>query len=167
MILTLTNSQETYHQNSNKSYTSNTTTPTCMSSIISTPTNSQETYHQNTNKSIHTSYTMISTSNFQELLSPEEVVAKYKRMMPLSKIGRLAVKLARESFFGEELMKSSTVFGCQDKPALPKEKLGELKLFLIEQNPQFRRAPEEFEPFWKTCVDSINHACANLHKKSY
>ena len=34
-------------------------------------------------------------------------------------------------------MKRSTVFGCQDKPALPQEKLKRLKLFLMDLYPQF------------------------------
>ena len=83
-------------------------------------------------------------------------------MTVMSKIGRLSVKLARESYFGPALMKQCTVFGCQDKPPLPKDDVENLKKMLLSLYPQFRGTPLEFEPAWKTCVDSINHACFTL-----
>jgi hypothetical protein len=102
-----------------------------------------------------------------ELIDPDIVLRKYHNLTPLSKISRLSVKLARESFFGIDAMKSSTVYGCSDKPALPKRKLQDLKQFLIQQHPQFKSLPLEFEHHWRLCIDSINHACATLRAKDY
>lgn len=96
------------------------------------------------------------------LLSPDEVIKKYPKYVNTSNIGRLAVRLAREAYFGKELMKKSTALGCQDKPRLPKEKLDSLKLKLLSLFPQFAAAPHEFEPLWTRSVAAINHHAASL-----
>ena len=62
-------------------------------------------------------------SQTTQLLPPDTVLSKYPSMTTISKLGRLAVKLARESFFGPEIMEKCTVFGCTDKPPLPRDKL--------------------------------------------
>ena len=49
-----------------------------------------------------------------------------KLLQTTSKAGRLVVKLARESYFGEEVMKVSTV------SSLPREELKEIKAQLYE-----------------------------------
>lgn len=54
-----------------------------------------------------------------ELISPLVVLAKYNRMKTLSKISTLAVKLAKESFFGKVVMKQCTVKGTQEHSCLP------------------------------------------------
>jgi len=48
-----------------------------------------------------------------------------------SKISTLAVKLAKEAYFGKALMRNCTVRGTREQPGLPAEKLTELKQFLI------------------------------------
>ena len=126
--------------------------------FISPPSNNT---HQTSTLSSSTE-TLVMTG----LVDPNTVLVKYHNVLPLSKIGRLSVKLARESFFGCELMKSSTVFGCSDKPPLPRKKLEELKQFLIQQHPNFRSLPIEFESHWKVCIDAINHACATVRAKA-
>ena len=45
----------------------------------------------------------------------------------VTKAGALSVKLARESFFGNALMKQCTVHGTRSQPSLPADKLQELK----------------------------------------
>ena len=45
------------------------------------------------------------------LLTPEEVMAKYPKLRGDSKMGALAVALARECFLGENVMKRSSVGG--------------------------------------------------------
>ena len=71
----------------------------------------------------------------EKLLDPDFVVNKYTKLKHVSNIGRLAVRLACESYFGKELLMKSTVYGCQDKPPLPKEEMAKLKYKLISIHP--------------------------------
>ncbi len=66
---------------------------------------------------------MAQTSNHH--LSPDEVILKYPKLVNL--IGRLAVKLGRESFFSPQLMLECIVFGHNNKPPLPKDAVEQLK----------------------------------------
>ena len=61
------------------------------------------------------------------LLSPEMVVQKYPMLRGVTKAGALSVKLARESFLGNALMKQCTVHGTRSQPSIPADKLQELK----------------------------------------
>lgn len=84
----------------------------------------------------------------------------------IDKIGRLAVRLAVESYFGENLMRQCTVFGGKDKPSLPKEKVSELKNKLMLLHSQFVSSPTEFEHYWSKFVAAINYKCAELREKT-
>ena len=103
------------------------------------------------------------TDNKTVLLSPEAIIARYPRLLTLSKIGTLSVKLAKESYFGIELMSTCTVYGCRGKPALPKEILMKMKSFLLQYF-NCTKCPEDFEVHWRYCVDAINHACNSMRK---
>ena len=70
------------------------------------------------------------------------------------KAGRLAVKLARESFFGIALMKRSTF------SILPKDKLKEIKHIIFKEY-KFENLVE-FEPVWQKCTIAIGKACQTL-----
>ena len=62
-----------------------------------------------------------------QLKSAADVIgANSKLLLSVAKSGRLAVKLARESYFGEDVMRVSTVSG------LPKDKMKEVKARLYE-----------------------------------
>ena len=58
------------------------------------------------------------------------LIAHFKLTVP-SKLGTLAVKLARKAFFGPEVMAKCTVQGVRDCPGLPSAELGELKIALF------------------------------------
>jgi hypothetical protein len=108
-----------------------------------------------------------STSSFppsQSLTDPELVIQYYPKLLNIEKISRLAVKLAREAYFGSELMRASTVYGCRNIPGLPKHKVDDLKKFLCLIFPDLRQNPTILEDKWKQCVHAINHACASLRK---
>ena len=77
----------------------------------------------------------------------------------------LAVKLAKESYFGKQLMKDCTVRGTREQPGLPAEKLAELKQFLQSLFPKMPQ--HEFEATWKQCTDSIGQACKALRNKRH
>lgn len=66
-----------------------------------------------------------------KLISPKLVVEKYPKLVEKNKLTRLAVHLARESFFRKEIMALCTVRGNGDFHALPKEALSQLKSFMI------------------------------------
>ena len=62
-----------------------------------------------------------------QLKSAADVIgANSKLLLSVAKSGRLAVKLARESYFGEDVMRVSTVSG------LPKDKMKGIKARLYE-----------------------------------
>ena len=54
------------------------------------------------------------------LKDPHVVLQNNPKLCTKGNIRRLAVKLARESFFGEEVMEKCTVHGHKNLPGLPK-----------------------------------------------
>ena len=101
------------------------------------------------------------------LKTTEEVLAKYSNLQKETKLSELAVKLSRESFFGEKVMAESTVYGARCCKTLPSDKVQSLKLTLLQLCPQYLYQPHLFEPIWSHCCGSINHACARLCSKKY
>ena len=79
-------------------------------------------------------------------------------------MGELATKLARESFFGKELMRTSTVMGFKDLQALPADRVHALKETIMSVCPDYHSNPHGFEGVWRKCIDAINHACSKLRK---
>ena len=87
-----------------------------------------------------------------QLKSAIDVIgANSKLLLSVAKSGRLAVKLARESYFGENVMRVSTVSG------LSKDKMKEVKARLYEVY-RFDNLVE-FEPLWQKCLIAIGKAC--------
>ena len=101
-----------------------------------------------------------------KLVSVERVVSKYSKMKTESKVGTLAVKLARQSFFGDDVMRRCTVQGAREFPGLPSAELGQLKQTIFKLFPQYWRNPSEFEGVWSTCVESVGQACKRLRSKT-
>ena len=100
----------------------------------------------------------------QTLLPVQEVLDRNKNLVRVSRAGKLSVKLAKEAFFGEEVMRQCTPLGMRGLPALPKEELARLKTTLIGLFPAYRRNPAEFEEVWESCIVSIQQACKRLIK---
>ena len=89
------------------------------------------------------------------LMPPQDMVATNATLLQSSsKAGRLAVKLARESFFGIEEMKKHTV------KTLPKIKLRALKDLLFKS--YGKDSLVHFEPIWNKCIISIGKRCQVL-----
>lgn len=103
-----------------------------------------------------------------KLAEPKRVIEYHPKLMCPSKVPTLAVKLAKESFFGEDVMAMCTVSGNRELPALPTKELQQLKHTLFMLFPQYWRSPHEFEPVWKSCTDSVGQACkrARGHSKT-
>ena len=102
--------------------------------------------------------------NRAKLKSVHDVLQKYSTLKQESKIGTLAVKLAREAIFGDDILKLCTPRGWNDMPALPQKELNHLKAVLFEQFPCFRSCPEQFEKLWATAQTSLAQACKRLRK---
>ena len=75
----------------------------------------------------------------------------------VGQLGRLAVALARESFFGEATMAVCTVSGKGPFKALPAEGMDEIYHIVLSQCPDLH--VEDFEKVWGKCKSPINHAC--------
>ena len=112
-----------------------------------------------------TNYLPSSSINTVKLITPEAVLDKYRTLRVESKIGVLAVKLAKEAYFGEDVLVKCTVSGCRSLPALPLFELNELKQFLFNQFPRYWHSPEEFEGLWERVGESVGQCCKGLRKK--
>ena len=97
-----------------------------------------------------------------KLCPVNEVLAQYSNLIYSSKVRTLAAKLAKECFFGDEVLVRCTVAGSRSFPALPVTELNELKRTVFRQFPVYWNAPQEFEGVWKDCVDGIGQACKRL-----
>ena len=96
------------------------------------------------------------------LRSVDAVVCSSHHLCNAKKLPTLAVKLAKEAVFGNDVLKKCTVAGERGFPGLPVRELEELKRILLMQLPQFWNTPLQFEPIWKNCCDSIGQACKRL-----
>jgi len=100
-------------------------------------------------------------------LHPDLVVEKYAALKKTGSMSRLAVKLARESFFGEEIMEKCTPQGKDEQTnglhGLPKTELYNLKLYLVQLFPSLSKS--DFEGYWKLCITSIGQACKGIRTK--
>ena len=107
----------------------------------------------------HLCSSMIDTSKLHNIT---QTVASYHKLHVESKAPTLAVKLARECYFGESVMKLCTPMGFRDEPGLPLNELWELKKTVFNIFPKFWACPVEFEPLWTSCIDALGHACRRL-----
>ena len=62
-----------------------------------------------------------------------------------SKISTLALRIARDAVFGEEVMRECTVMENREYPGLPRPELFKIKQTLYSLFPELWNAPEEFE----------------------
>ena len=82
-----------------------------------------------------------------KLLPVEAVLNKFPKLQCESKIGTLAVKLAKVAIFGDEVLIKCTVMGGRGLPGLPSTELMELKRILFRLFPKYwvsRRQCGEF-----------------------
>ena len=99
----------------------------------------------------------------ENLVPVDSVLNKYQSLRKDHTIGKLAVKLAKESFFGDEVLVKCTVMGCRSFPALPTKELNDLKQTVFSLYPRYWSNPIEFESkIWSQCVNSIGQLCKRL-----
>ena len=99
-----------------------------------------------------------------KLANPSTVVAKYSKLCVDSKAPTLATKLAREAFFGDNVLSSCTVMGCREYNGLPISELNLLKQTIFNNLPKYWTNPVEFEPVWAACAESIGQTCKRLRR---
>lgn len=103
--------------------------------------------------------------NYDELLRPEDVVMKYPKLASVSKIPTLAVRLAKEAFFGRYVMSFCTFRGLGSFHALPEKEVANMKAFLLKLCvPQYVSSRVEFECLYKKCIESVGQSCKALRR---
>ena len=103
--------------------------------------------------------TSASAINKTNLIPASQTLGRYPKLQHESKVSILGVKLARESFFGEDVLALCTVMGFGKLPALPNE---ELKQTLFSLFPRYWSNPVDFESVWKDCAESLGQVCKRL-----
>ena len=88
-----------------------------------------------------------------------DLVGKEGKMMTL------AVALAREAFFGQEVMAQCTAKGYGNKPGLPHNELMSLKEEIRKLYPNYWNNPLVFEEKWNKCSEQISQACNRARSK--
>ena len=101
-----------------------------------------------------------------KLVAAAQTLLRYPKLGVESKASVLAVKLARESFFGESVMARCTVMGCGKYPALPPNELNSLKQVMFAQFPKYWPNPILFESLWKECMEAIGQACKRIRSEN-
>ena len=102
----------------------------------------------------------------KQLISPQKVVEKYPKLARKSKITTLAVRLAKEAYFGKLHMSFCTFKGIGSYPALPEAEVEKMKRYLNTLCvPNLVTSKVEFEEIYKGCVDAVGQACKELRKK--
>jgi len=72
-------------------------------------------------------------------------------------MSKFAIQLAKEVYFGKEVMAACTMMGTKLYHPLPKEELPNLKDFLHQQTvPATYKSTTEWEHGWKECWEGIS-----------
>ena len=77
----------------------------------------------------------------------------------------LAVALAREAFFGEEVVAQCSAKGYGGKPGLPHKEMMLLKEEVLRLYPNYLNSPHMFEEKWNKCSEQISQACNRIRAK--
>ena len=99
------------------------------------------------------------------LTTVDAILSKFSKLRCESKVGTLAIKLAKEALFGDKVLIKYTV-GERGLPGLLAAELIELKKILFREFPQLWASQHEFEALWKVSVDSLGQACKRLRHKN-
>ena len=77
-------------------------------------------------------------------------------------VGRVVVKLARNTYFGEAVLAASTITGNANTRPLDPSQLASMRGVI--RNYFGDTSPTEFEIIWSKCIDSIARACNYTRK---
>lgn len=90
---------------------------------------------------------------------------KYPSMSAEGSVSLLALRLAKEAFFGQDVLVRCTLKGARGRPSLPVRELGDLKVVLFGQCPSCWCNPEKFEVTWNSILDNLGQLCERLRDK--
>ena len=88
----------------------------------------------------------------------DAVLLKHRRDLNVCTAGRLICKLARLSFFGEDIMKAYTPLGGRNLPGLPQREMAELKATVMGCFPVYNRSLSEFEDVWEKFLTALQQS---------
>ena len=91
------------------------------------------------------------------LLTAEKIFQTNARYINKEEIGRVAVKLARKTFFGESVLVQSSISGTENTKPLNPSVLQQMKTCIRSKFIEI--SPTEFESIWTKCIDSISLVC--------
>lgn len=91
------------------------------------------------------------------LKSAEDVLKKYEQYLNSKQVGIVAAKLARNTFFGESVLKESSVSGTEDTRPLDPQVLNQLKAAIRQKF--VHTTQSEFDLMWRNCLDSLSRLC--------
>ena len=91
----------------------------------------------------------------EALSAADDVIACYTNLKG-SKLPTLAMKLAKEAFFGEKIMKQCTPLGGRELPSIPTAELSKLKEVLYSHAPQYWTNIAEYESAWTDCINCFH-----------
>ena len=75
-------------------------------------------------------------------------------------MGALAVALARECYFGEDVMRWGSVGGRGRGTTLPHYGIRSIRRVIFSMCPSYHNDTQRFEEIvWRKCKDALNHAC--------
>ena len=101
-----------------------------------------------------------------KLTTPEDVVEKNSNLLNKCKISTIAVRLAKEAYFGKEYMSYCTFRGIGRFPGLPEGDIKRMKAFLKSICiPRIVGSTVDFEAIYKSCAESIGQSCKTLRKQ--
>ena len=115
--------------------------------------------------------TAIDTSHLRDV---SVVAEENKKLQNTEKAPTLCQILARECFFGKNVMIRCTAGGRGSKDSkgreklsfgLPRDEMNSLKQTMFDLLPQYKDSPEEFEPVWADCVTALGSACRRFRNK--
>jgi len=99
-----------------------------------------------------------------KLKSVEKVLSENQKYISLKDADTLCQDLAREAFFGKDVMEQCTPEG-KYSVGLPRAELMSLKATMFNLFPKYRTCPTQFKAIWKTCVKSIKNSCWHIRNQ--
>lgn len=104
----------------------------------------------------------LSETEQAKLIPPADVIKRNSNLVTAKKAPQLAIKLAKQCYFGDSILVKCTVAGHRKFNALPTQPLNELKQAIFELFPIYHQNPVSFESLWKDCAESIGQYCKRL-----
>ena len=98
-----------------------------------------------------------------DLKSIDPVIEERRDLVKINASATLAQYLAKETVFGEEIMRLCTPTGSKQRKALPQQELLSIKTAIFKLYPLYWHDPRGFEEMiWAKCHTAIVQACGTV-----